>query len=137
MNITKAALVKAQLANWPDSKMVSIGDALKWIAESYEPNAYDEKAIADYCDNFKGCDNTPAERRQTKRDAIASNERTRIERSRSVAQSIAVALANAVEAGTPVQFYLCGFDAKSNTYRYRGCRYGIEGSEYMSGFGFF
>ena len=137
MKPAQEELVATQLREYPDSKLVSISDALRWIQAAQEPNAYDEKAIADYCAIYMTLDSTPAERRQTRMDAHASNMLTRTERSKSVALSIAVALANAVEAGTPVQFYLCGLDSKTNTYRYRGCRYGIEGSEYMSGFGFF
>lgn len=129
---TQAELAAAQLREWPDSKLLSISDALKWITEGSETTPADVKEIEDYCKNFADCDQTPAERRNTKREAIARNMLTRSARSRGVALHVAVTLANAVEAGTPVQFYLCGLDPETGKYRYRGCRFGVEGSEYAS-----
>jgi len=129
---TQAELAAAQLREWPDSKLLSISDALKWIAEAHEPTPADVKEIEEYCKNFTDCNQTPEERRNTKREAIAHNMLTRATRSRGVALHVAVALANAVDAGTPVQFYLCCLDSETGKYRCRGCRFGVEGSEYAS-----
>lgn len=110
----------AQLANYSDSKSVSHSDALRWLDE---PPQQDLDAEFDRL--YAACYPDAVERRIAKHDYVVDrlhNHRLRIAR--------AIAMTIQYEVGV---FYECGLKP-DGTYRWRGFRYGIEGSQYLSGF---
>ena len=116
---------KAQLEFWPDSKLVSISDVLREWPTDY-PDWIESEGQRLF-DMFK---HDLVEARAMRTQKILETQAQYRERT---LRSIAVCLANAVEYQQTIQFYQCGLN-EDGTYKWKGCRYGLEGHEYYSGF---
>lgn len=119
-------LQKAQFEFWPDSKLVSIWEALNEWPTDYPD--WIEKEGERVFERFKHDLVHARSLRAQKMLELQAQYRERTLR------SIAVCLANAMNYQQPVQFYQCGLN-EDGTYQYKGCRYGLKGYEYYSGFG--
>jgi hypothetical protein len=119
---TREQLIEAQLHFYPDSRIMSLSEVYReWMdgdgpMDSWETN-FNEYYGRIYRD--------PVEKKRQLCDYVIKQRQDYRVR---VARCLALCLQN--EANL---FYECGL--KDGEYQYRGCRYGIEGPDYMSGFG--
>jgi hypothetical protein len=107
-NPTLLDLIRVQLYEWPDSLLLTEKEAVRrWV---YDPLQDLER------------------RRNRTPFAVAEEQRQRnlIGQAQS---SLVCSMQHAVRL-----YYECG-DTRDEQRRWRGCRYGMEGSQYLSGFG--
>lgn len=116
----------AQLREYPDSKFVTVIEAFDWANQIpfWLEGEYAEKKKEElktlYGEDWRW-------------EFSNYVEKERLKYANQILRGIAVALANAYEQGDPIQFYECGLQ-EDGTYKWKGCRFGVEGQEYYSGF---
>jgi hypothetical protein len=117
------ALWQAQLREYPDSRRVSVREAFGWMDET--PDLESARA---WWDKEHPADEWPAD------GALRGLERYKYlnDRVTQYRMRMARGLALALQFSCFV-FYECGKQS-DGTYRWRGCRYGVNGSEYLSGY---
>jgi hypothetical protein len=114
----------AQLRERPDSVRLTVSEAYRWMDES--PNV---DALVTWWN--KEC----AESYLNTIERIAARGNYVVETVNNHRLHVARSLAMALQYPAFV-IYECGRNA-DGTYRWRGIRYGVEGSQYLSGFGRF
>jgi hypothetical protein len=117
-------LIIAQLQAYPDSKLLTPDEAIaRWV-----DGPIDTSAIEAEFEEFWGDMKDEGLYREFKAARIIE----RLVKSRmQVLRTITMMLTGDYEA---VQFYEC-IGTDDGKFRWRGCRYGVEEHEYMSGFG--
>lgn len=122
MPLSRKKLIAAQLEFWPDSRIVTHREALQWIDTPLDIEAL----RADWLERYN-----PIFLKNEEMLKLLTLEKYIIERTLTHQHMIARAVASALAQG-PVVFYEC--HKRDNTYAYRGARYGLDGSQYISGY---
>jgi hypothetical protein len=126
MEPTREELIAAQMENYPDSRILTEREVWDWITNNHdaikcEMDYWDEKYGPLYEDKYE---------RRVARDHAAEVASLRYQV--QVARSIAVALSDS--GFDSLVFYECG-KREDGSYAWRGARYGVRDSQYISGFG--
>lgn len=123
MSVSRDELIEVQMREYPDSRIMTLSEVYKeWMdgvgnIESYEKSfALDEECF-DSVIAFRMAQN-------------AHIEKEILRHQLQIASSLAICL-----QFERVVFYECGL--REGKYRWRGARFGVNGSEYLSGFGLF
>lgn len=133
MTVDRHALINVQLGQYPDSRIMS-------LREVYSEWMDDDGDMAEWKANFEAyygrVYRDPVEKRNQLCDYIIKQ---RQDYKLRVARSLALCLQNKINV-----FYECGLitggrnedgSQDPSRYQWRGCRYGTEPHEYISGFG--
>lgn len=128
MKPTLEQIRAAQLDNYPDSKFVSTREAYEWANQDpfWLHGEYAVKKKAEL-QSLYGED--------ARWEFANYVEKERLKHANMILRGISVCFANAYENGDTIQFYECGRQ-EDGTYRWKGCRFGLEGQEYYSGFSY-
>ena len=121
-------LIERQLEEYPDSRIMSDDEVCdKWVDE-LSPRVMTgiTRRCAEHAKRLKDAGFDEQELRETFRDDWA--EAIRQEKAHVAACVLLCMRQNPVRV-----FYECG-KQEDGTYRFRGCRYGVQGYEYASGF---
>lgn len=126
-------LIAAQMEFWPDSRIMTLGEVYaEWMDEGLDV----DELIQEFKTTYRGIYNND--------ELVYMNQfiiKRRADHQLRIARSLAMCLQSPVNV-----FYECGMRLGDmdesgvrapSTYRWRGCRYGTEGHEYISGFGRF
>lgn len=124
--IAENDLWQAQLKEWPDSRLVSLHEVYTtWMTE---PPLYLQSEMAHW-DKTLGSAYGTDELHIRKLDRWAYSQEVVHRHRLQIANNVAAAL-----QFPAFVFYECGKN-DDGTYRYRGCRYGVEPPDYSCGFG--
>lgn len=119
-------LWEAQQVFWPDSRRVELSEVYRlWMPESCP----DIDQVIDYWDKTIGKCYGKNEESQRLRDRAYYSQELQHRHRLSISKNLSTVL-----QFPAFVFYECGKSEKG-TYRWRGCRYGLKGPEYMCGFG--
>jgi hypothetical protein len=128
---TREQLIARQLIEYPDSRILTHSEALHWPYHDAAITAVDKKRAQDHWELIEDQVDV-RDKWYFKALVMSEAEKFAAQRALSTARGLAVALSN----GEDGVFYECGLQP-DGTYRWRGYRFGLEGSEYQSGFGRF
>lgn len=130
MRPTKEQLWAAQVAQYPNSVEQSISQVLRWHEFDLRRTPCTRYEYFDSHEGWFEYANDP----EFIREYNHYVQSHRLTNALCTSNSVAVNLANALDHGEPCLFYLCGPGLEDPEREvYRGCRYGLEGHEYMSG----
>lgn len=126
----KGMLWDVQMREWPDSVQRDVHYVLKnWCGNHPVPKDFQDYYVKDLSWWLDFC-TTPEEKKQAERDMHKEIQRMWSQELVARLHSVTMAL----QYHGVCVFYECGLNP-DGTYKWKGCRFGVEGHEYQSGFG--